>query len=101
MDQCPSTFLYTTTYYGAFPNIFSSSDALLLVNGALSPTQKLQVLTPHIYILILNHRLGWILQVFNPLTRIIREGPESNQPWTSGPSAGHRVGRARAVWSGL
>ena len=54
-----------------------------------------------VYILILNYRSGWVLWVFNPLTRIIREGPKSDQPWTLGPSAGHRVGRTRAIWSGL
>ena len=47
-DQCLSTFFCTTTYYGTFPNAFSSSDALLLVNRALSPTQKLKSWPPTI-----------------------------------------------------
>ena len=49
-DHCLSTFICSTTYYGAFPNAFSSSDTLLLVNGTLSPTQKLKFWPPHLYI---------------------------------------------------
>ena len=55
-DYYLSTFICTTTYYGVFPNAFSSLDALLLVNGALSPTQKLKSLPPTIiFIYILNN----------------------------------------------
>ena len=36
---------------GLFPNIFSSSDAFLLINGAWGPTQKLKSLPPtYLYI---------------------------------------------------
>ena len=47
-DQRPGIFICSTTYYGAFPHVFFSSDALLLVNGTLNPTQKTQVLAPTI-----------------------------------------------------
>ena len=41
-DHYLSTFICTTPYYGALRKAFSSSNVLLLVNGAFSPTQKLK-----------------------------------------------------------
>ena len=45
-DQHPRMFICSTTYYGAFPHAFLSSDALLLKNGTLSSTQRLKFLAP-------------------------------------------------------
>ena len=45
-------FFCTTTYYGVFPNAFSS-DALLLVNRVLSPTQKLKSWPPTVDVALL------------------------------------------------
>ena len=71
-NQCLSTFFCTTTYYEAFPNAFFSSDALLLVNRALSPPQKLKfwpLTYIYIYIYIYNFMELFFTGVWQPWPR--------------------------------
>ena len=49
-DQHPRIFICSTTHYGAFPHTFFFSDALLLKNETLNPTQRLKFLAPTIII---------------------------------------------------